>query len=136
MTSFYLLYKPRFRSVIKQYLSHIFDLSTIGISHHKTILMTNVNGLFHNLQMGFMYDTISSMGMLQNLLPWVQIALSVVLIITVLLQQNASSAGAAFGGGESTTLHTTRRGFEKVLFITTIVLAILFAASAVVAVIL
>jgi protein translocase SecG subunit len=76
------------------------------------------------------------MGIIQNLLPWIQITLSVILILTILLQQNSSSAGAAFGGGESGTLHTTRRGFEKVLFITTIVVAVLFAVSAVFAVIL
>lgn len=88
------------------------------------------------MQIGKACDIMAFMGMLQNLLPWIQITLSAILIITILLQQNASSAGAAFGGGESVSLHTTRRGFEKVLFITTIVLAILFAISAVVAIIL
>ena len=83
-----------------------------------------------------LYANIIYMGMLQNLLPWIQIALSIILILTILLQQNAASAGAAFGGGESSSLHTTRRGFEKVLFVTTIVTAILFVGSAFLAVIL
>ena len=73
---------------------------------------------------------------MQAILPYVQIALSVVLIGLILLQQSDASVGAAFGGdGLSAGAHT-RRGPEKIMFIITIVIAILFAASAFAALIL
>ena len=40
------------------------------------------------------------------------------------------------GGGESGGMHHTKRGFEKILFYITIVIAILFALSAFVAILL
>ncbi|MBP9772070.1 MAG: preprotein translocase subunit SecG [Candidatus Pacebacteria bacterium] len=60
-----------------------------------------------------------------------QIALSVILIVLVLLQRNDSSAGAAFGGGDEGGVTRTRRGPEKVVFLATIVVAILFVALSV-----
>ncbi|NCU28209.1 MAG: preprotein translocase subunit SecG [Candidatus Moranbacteria bacterium] len=68
-----------------------------------------------------------------NILPYLQIILSIILIVAILLQQSSAGVGGAFGGGES-GLYNTRRGFEKFLFIFTIVIAILFAASAFVAI--
>ncbi|MFA6552634.1 MAG: preprotein translocase subunit SecG [Candidatus Paceibacterota bacterium] len=67
-------------------------------------------------------------------LPYIQIALSVLLIVAVLLQQTGAGLGGAFGDNFSSAFHT-RRGFEKVLFNATIVLGILFAASAFIALI-
>ena len=74
------------------------------------------------------------MGIIHSILPSIQIALSVILIISILLQHQSASVGSSFGGTEGSSVHMTRRGFEKVLFITTIVVAILFAVSAFVAV--
>jgi protein translocase SecG subunit len=62
-----------------------------------------------------------------------QIVLSAVLIVLILLQQNDASVGAAFGGGDEGGINRTRRGPEKVIFIATIVVAILFAVSSVAA---
>lgn len=62
----------------------------------------------------------------------IQVVLSVILIILVLLQRNEASVGAAFGGGDEGPAHT-RRGPEKVIFITTIIVAILFAGSSIAA---
>ena len=76
------------------------------------------------------------MGIIQTILPWIQIALSVLLTITILLQRTSASLGSAMGGTEGNTVHNTRRGFEKVLFITSIILAVLFASSALLAIIL
>ena len=65
------------------------------------------------------------MTALINVLPIIQIVLSVVLIATILLQNSNAGLGEAFGGG-SGGLYSTRRGFEKFLFYLTITCAILF----------
>jgi len=66
-----------------------------------------------------------------SLLPYIQIFLSIILIGAVLLQQTGAGAGGAFGENAnwSSAFHT-RRGAEKILFIATIVIAIIFALSA------
>jgi protein translocase SecG subunit len=68
---------------------------------------------------------------MKSLLPYIQIILSVLLVAAILLQRTGAQLGGAFGGSDnfSSAFHT-RRGFEKGLFITTIILAILFALSA------
>jgi len=65
-------------------------------------------------------------------LPYVQIALSVLLVAAVLLQRTGASLGGAFGADNFSSGFHTRRGFEKTLFQATIVLGILFALSALV----
>ena len=69
-------------------------------------------------------------------LPYVQIALSVLLVISIMLQQSGSGTGGVFGGDNFSSGFHTRRGSEKVLFNISIVLAILFSISAFVALIL
>lgn len=58
-----------------------------------------------------------------------QIVVSVILIVLILLQERGGGLGS-LGGGESTPYHT-RRGLEKSIFWATVVLAVLFAALAV-----
>ncbi|KKU49811.1 MAG: Preprotein translocase, SecG subunit [Parcubacteria group bacterium GW2011_GWB1_49_7] len=65
-----------------------------------------------------------------QILPYIQIVLSVLLIALILLQRSEASLGAAFGGDSSTGNRFTRRGFEKTLFKGTILVAALFALSA------
>ncbi len=72
------------------------------------------------------------MQTLSALLPYVQIGLSVLLIATILLQQSAAGLGGAFGDNFSGGFHT-KRGFEKTLFRTSIIIAILFVSSTLVA---
>jgi preprotein translocase subunit SecG len=72
----------------------------------------------------------SAMESLVSLLPWVQIILSALLIITILLQQTGASLGGVFGGNDDGAGFHSRRGAEKTLFQITIVLAVLFALSA------
>ena len=51
------------------------------------------------------------------------------LIVAIILQNSGAEVGGALGGGEGGFYHT-KRGFEKFLFVFTIILAILFAATA------
>ncbi len=75
------------------------------------------------------------MKSLVSVLPYVQIGLSVLLIATVLLQQSAAGLGGAFGDNFSAGFHT-KRGFEKTLFTASIVIAVLFVVSALIALVL
>lgn len=54
----------------------------------------------------------------------VQIVLAALLIITILLQQRGAGLSGAFGGEGS--VYSTRRGAEKIIFISTIVIAVIF----------
>jgi len=71
------------------------------------------------------------MDAIQAILPYIQIVLAVLMITSILLQRTGASIGGAFGGSDnmSTAFHT-RRGLEKTLFTSTIVIAVLFAISA------
>lgn len=66
---------------------------------------------------------------MELILPWIQIALSLILILTVVLQQTGAGVGGAFGGGDGSAINRTRRGAEKVFFRVTIIVGILFALS-------
>ncbi len=65
-------------------------------------------------------------------LPVIQIVLAVLLTVSVLLQKSEAGAGGAFGGGDSVSTWRTRRGFDKFLFLFTIVISILFVLSTIV----
>jgi protein translocase SecG subunit len=66
------------------------------------------------------------MTIIAKVLPYLQIILSIILIAAILLQQSGAGAGGVFGGGDGGGLYNTRRGFEKFLFILTIVVSIIF----------
>ena len=70
------------------------------------------------------------MSGLAGVLPYIQIALSVLLIIAILMQRTGASLGGAFGADNFSSGFHTRRGIERTLFNATIVLGILFAVSA------
>ena len=76
------------------------------------------------------------MNLVRQILPYAQIILSVVLVLAILLQQSGAGLGGAMGTGDGGSFHQTRRGFEKFLFTLSIVCAILFALSALLAIIL
>lgn len=67
--------------------------------------------------------------MITQIIPYAQIILSVLLIGGILLQRSEASLGSSFGGDSFSTISHTKRGPEKALFIITIVLAILFALT-------
>ncbi len=66
---------------------------------------------------------------MQEILPFAQIVVSVLLITVILLQQGGTAMGSAFGQGES--FHTEKRGAEKTLFASTIGLGIAFVGLAI-----
>jgi len=69
---------------------------------------------------------------LATILPWIQMAVSISLIALILFQRTEGGLGSAFGGGDGSGTRYTKRGAEKILFVTTIILAILFGVLAVV----
>ncbi len=68
------------------------------------------------------------MTLLAGILPWAQILLAVLLIIAIMLQRSGAELGGAFGGDGSQVSYA-RRGAERTLFNATIVLAVLFVAA-------
>ncbi len=68
---------------------------------------------------------------MSQILPYIQVLLSALLVGAILLQRSEASLGAAFGGGDALGGRFSRRGFERFLFQATIVLAMLFVLSAV-----
>ena len=70
---------------------------------------------------------------MKSILPYIQIILSVLMVALILIQRTGAQVGGAFGGGDNlSSAYHTRRGLEKGLFISTIIVALLFAVSALV----
>jgi len=67
---------------------------------------------------------------MEEILNVIQIVISGLLIITILLQQRGTGLSGAFGGEGN--VYFKKRGAEKIIFIATIVLSVLFIASTVV----
>ena len=61
---------------------------------------------------------------MKNVLIFVQIFISILLITLILSQAKGAGLGSAWGGGSE--FYTTRRGMEKIIFTATIILAALF----------
>ncbi len=70
------------------------------------------------------------METVRTVLPYVQIILSILLIAAILLQQRGSSMGGVLGGDNFSASYHKRRGAELFLFRISVVLSILFVASA------
>lgn len=69
-----------------------------------------------------------------NYLAVSQIIISIVVIILILLQERTSGLSGVFGGSEGGA-YQTRRGFEKIIFVSTIVLVVAFATLSLVSLI-
>lgn len=61
---------------------------------------------------------------LKSALPVVQIVLSLILIFLILVQSKGSGLGGVFGGEGN--VYSTKRGAEKIIFVATIIVVILF----------
>lgn len=66
---------------------------------------------------------------LDRTIPIVQVVLAVILIGLILVQAKGAGLSGVFGGEGN--IYRTKRGAEKVIFITTIVLAVLFFVVAI-----
>jgi protein translocase SecG subunit len=64
-------------------------------------------------------------------LPYIQIVLSIILIAGILLQRSEASLGSSFGADSAAGGRFMRRGLERILFHGTLIIAVLFAASAI-----
>ena len=62
-----------------------------------------------------------------NALPGIQIIIATLLVVVILFQASTAGIGGALGGSDGMQTFHTKRGFEKFLFIATIVLGVLFA---------
>lgn len=78
-----------------------------------------------------MVESTAQMETLIPALPYIQIALSLLLITGIVLQNRGASLGGAFGGDNFASTFYKRRGAEKFLFNATAVIAILFVLSVV-----
>jgi preprotein translocase subunit SecG len=67
-----------------------------------------------------------------TLLNIIEIVLSILLVGLILLQTKGTGLGSAFGG--DIAFYGTKRGAEKILFIATIVTAILFLTTSLISV--
>lgn len=69
------------------------------------------------------------MQIIKVILPWAQMIIAIAVVSAILLQRNDAALGGVFGGSSS-VIHT-KRGLEHGLFVTTIILTILFVVSAI-----
>jgi len=67
--------------------------------------------------------------MLEQVLIWAQLAVSVLLAISILLQNRGAGLSASFGGDFGG--YYTKRGMEKFLFAASIVFAVVFLGLAI-----
>ncbi len=64
---------------------------------------------------------------MNQILFYLQIAVSVILIILIAIQQRGAALGAGFGGGGE--IYSTKRGAQKKIYYATIAAAIIFLVS-------
>ncbi len=61
----------------------------------------------------------------------IQSAVAITMIVAILIQQRGTALGSAFGSGQE-GFYLKKRGFEKTLFVATIILATIFIAGSIV----
>lgn len=76
------------------------------------------------------------MNTIAHFLPYIQLILAILLIVIIMLQRPGEGIEGALGGTASNLSHFARRGGERVLFFSTIAIAVLFVISAVVGILL
>ncbi len=88
------------------------------------------------LQKLVLYAIVMYMNTITHFLPYIQIVLAFLLVIVIVFQRSGEGMEGALGGTASTMSRSARRGGEKVLFFATMIIAMLFVASAVVSILL
>ncbi len=76
------------------------------------------------------------MELLTALLPYLQIATSLLLIAGILLQQRGATLGGALGSDNFSSTFNKRRGAERFIFNATILVAVLWVLSNIIAILL
>lgn len=66
---------------------------------------------------------------MEQALTIIQIVLSVLLILAVITQSRGAGLGDIFGGGGE--MYRSKRGLDKITFVATIVLAVLFLSASI-----
>lgn len=101
------------------------------VYYTRTLVRVKVTGPLYSCTL-FCYHLVDMelADSLREVLPFIQIVLAILLIATILLQQRGSSLGGAFGGDNFSSAFQKRRGAELFLFKFSIGLAVLFALSA------
>ena len=74
-------------------------------------------------------------ALIATALPYVQIVLSILLVALILVQRSGSGAGGPFGGDNFSAGFHTRRGVERPIFQVSIAVAVLFALTGLLALI-
>lgn len=74
-------------------------------------------------------------SLLAGILPAAPILVAALLVAAILFQPSTAGLGGTFGGADAAQTFRTKRGFEKFLFVATIVLGAVFATLCVLAVI-
>jgi preprotein translocase subunit SecG len=72
------------------------------------------------------------MVLIESLLPGIQVVLSILLIGAIMLQQRGAGLGGAFGDSNQESFYK-RRGSELFLFRATMILAVAFALTSLIA---
>ena len=72
---------------------------------------------------------------IEHILPATQILISILLVVAIIFQPSTAGVGGTLGGSDNMQNFHTKRGFEKFLFIATIVLGVLFAGLCVLAIV-
>jgi preprotein translocase subunit SecG len=67
---------------------------------------------------------------MRNILPFIQIAIAIILMILILLQQRGAALGSAFGG-DGGGFYATRRGAQQKILWLSIIFAVIFVALAI-----
>ena len=83
-----------------------------------------------------LYAMIYAMNTITQLLPIIQIVLSILLILSIIFQKSGTGIEGALGGTATEMTRFTRRGSERFLFFSSIFLGILFVASALIGILL
>lgn len=74
-------------------------------------------------------------SLISTYVPAAQILVAALLVAAILFQPSTAGVGGSLGGSDGVQNFHTKRGFEKFLFVATIVLGVLFAALCVLAIV-